>query len=194
MISVTIVEDDTRSFETDVALEMQQPTKHFEKDLATVRTGRASTKLIENILVECYGQMMPLRELASLAAPDARLLTVQPWDKSLLGTIEKALMTSDIGITPINDGDIIRLQLPQMTSARRQELIKILGKKTEECRVGIRAVRKEAQNAIKAAEKDHSISEDFAKRLAQSLQKVTNNTIKIVEELSAKKEAEISHI
>ena len=158
--------------------------------MASIRTGRASTKLIEGIKVECYGQQMPLRDVATLAAPDARLLTIQPWDKNLIADVEKAIMQSDVGITPANDGDIIRLQLPQMSSDRRDELIKLLGKKTEECRVGVRAIRKEAQNQIKTAEKD-GLSEDFAKRLADSLQKVTDNTIKIVDEMSAKKAADI---
>lgn len=191
MQKLTFVEGDTRSFETAVALEMQNPIKRFEKELTAIRTGRASTKLIEEVKVDCYGQQMNLRDMATLSAPDAHLLTVQPWDKSLLEAAEKGLLNSDIGLTPNNDGEIIRLQLPQMSSDRRDELIKTLGKKTEECRVGVRAIRKEAQNQVKAVEKDRDISEDFAKRLADSLQKVTDNTIKIVEEISDKKAAEI---
>jgi len=194
MQKLVFTEGDIRSFENTVALEMQNPIKHFEKELATIRTGRASTALIENIKVECYGQQMNLRDLATLSAPDARLLTVQPWDKNLLPEVEKALQSSDIGITPANDGEIIRLQLPQMSTARREELIKLLGKRTEECRVGVRAIRKEAQNQVKTAEKESGISEDFAKRLADSLQKVTDNTIKIVEEISGKKAADLRMI
>lgn len=191
MQKIVFTEGDTRSFEQTVALEMQNPIKHFEKELATIRTGRASTKLIENVKAECYGQQMPLRDLATLSAPDPRLLTVQPWDKNLINEIEKALLSSDIGLTPVNDGELIRLQLPQMSTDRRDELIKLLGKKTEECRVGVRAIRKEAQNQLKAAEKASEISEDFAKRLADGLEKVTKNTIEIVDEISAKKAAEI---
>ena len=191
MQKILFTEGDTRSFEQTVALEMQNPIKHFERELATIRTGRASTKLIEGIMAECYGQKMPLRDVATLSTPDPRLLTVQPWDKNLINDIEKALLNSDIGITPVNDGEIIRLQLPQMSSARREELIKLLGKKTEECRVGVRAIRKEAQNQIKAAEKAREISEDFVKRLADSLEKVTKNTIQIVDEISEKKSTDI---
>lgn len=191
MQKIVFSEGESRSFETTVALEMQNPIKHFEKELTSIRTGRASTKLIEEVKVECYGQQMMLRDVATLGAPDARLLTVQPWDKNLIADVEKALMQSDIGITPVNDGETIRLQLPQMSTSRRDELIKLLGKKTEECKVGVRAIRKEAQNQLKAAEKDSAISEDFAKRLADSLQKVTDNTIKIVDEISAKKAADI---
>jgi len=191
MLVLKLVEGDIKGFEKDVALAMQEPIKHFEKDLVGIRTGRASTKLIEEVKVECYGQMMNLRDVATLGAPDARLLTVQPWDKSMLGAIEKGLLASDVGITPQNDGQMIRLALPPMSSDRREELVKILNKKTEEARVGIRGVRKDAQNLVKTAEKDGDLSEDFAKRLADSLQKVTDNSIKIVDELSAKKATDI---
>jgi ribosome recycling factor len=191
MLILKLVEGDIKGFEKEVALAMQEPIKHFEKELAGIRTGRASTKLIEEVKVECYGQMMNLRDVATLGAPDARLLTVQPWDKSMLGAIEKGLLASDVGITPQNDGQMIRLALPPMSSDRREELVKILNKKTEEARVGIRGVRKDAQNLVKTAEKDGDLSEDFAKRLADSLQKVTDNSIKIVDELSAKKALDI---
>lgn len=191
MLVLKLVEGDIKGFEKDVALAMQEPIKHFEKELVGIRTGRASTKLIEEVKVECYGQMMNLRDVATLGAPDARLLTVQPWDKSMLGAIEKGLLASDVGITPQNDGQMIRLALPPMSSDRREELVKILNKKTEEARVGIRGVRKDAQNLVKTAEKDGDLSEDFAKRLADSLQKVTDNSIKIVDELSAKKATDI---
>jgi ribosome recycling factor len=191
MLVLKLVEGDIKGFEKDVALAMQEPIKHFEKELVGIRTGRASTKLIEEVKVECYGQMMNLRDVATLGAPDARLLTVQPWDKSMLGAIEKGLLASDVGITPQNDGQMIRLALPPMSSDRREELVKILNKKTEEARVGIRGVRKDAQNLVKTAEKDGDLSEDFAKRLADSLQKVTDNSIKIVDELSAKKAVDI---
>ncbi len=191
MLVLKLVEGDIKGFEKDVALAMQEPIKHFEKELVGIRTGRASTKLIEEVKVECYGQLMNLRDVATLGAPDARLLTVQPWDKSMLGAIEKGLLASDVGITPQNDGQMIRLALPPMSSDRREELVKILNKKTEEARVGIRGVRKDAQNLVKTAEKDGDLSEDFAKRLADSLQKVTDNSIKIVDELSAKKATDI---
>jgi ribosome recycling factor len=191
MLKIGFVEGDVKSFETTVALAMQEPIKHFERELAGIRTGRASTKLVEDIKVECYGQMMNLRELATIAAPDARLITIQPWDKTVMGEIEKAILASDIGITPVNDGTIIRLQLPPMSAERREEMVKILGKKTEECKVAIRGVRKDAQNLLRDAEKSKEVSEDFAKRLGDSLQKVTDNTIKIVDELSAKKASEI---
>lgn len=191
MLVLKLVEGDVKSFEQGVALAMQEPIKHFEKDLLGIRTGRASTKLIEEVKVECYGQMMNLRDMATLGAPDARLLTVQPWDKSMLGAIEKGLLASDVGLTPQNDGQMIRLALPPMSTERREELVKVLNKKTEEARVNIRNIRKDAQNLVRTAEKEGDLSEDFAKRLADSLQKVTDNSIKIVDDLSAKKAHDI---
>ncbi|MDQ5891076.1 MAG: ribosome recycling factor [Candidatus Dependentiae bacterium] len=191
MLTLKITEGDVKGFEREVALAMQEPIKHFEKDLASIRTGRASTKLIEEVKVESYGQIMNLRDLATLGAPDARLLTIQPWDKMMLSAIEKGILASDVGITPQNDGQMIRLSLPPMSTERREEMVKLLNKKTEESRVGVRGVRKEAQNLVKEAEKDGDISEDFAKRLADALQKVTDNSIKVVDELSAKKAADI---
>jgi len=191
MFVVTLTEGDLKGFEQSVNTEMQVPIKHFEKELAGIRTGRASTKLIEDIKVESYGQIMSLRDLATLGAPDARLLTIQPWDKTQLAAIEKAILTSDVGLTPQNDGTMIRLALPPMSSERREEMVKILGKRTEECRIGIRGVRKEAHNAIKDAEKDGDISEDFAKRLMDALQKVTDANIKFADDLSAKKAHDI---
>jgi len=191
MLTLKLVEGDVKGFEQATHTAMQEPIKHFEKELAGIRTGRASTKLIEDIKVDCYGQMMNLRDLATLGAPDARLLTIQPWDKSQLGAIEKAILVSDIGITPQNDGQMIRLSLPPMSTERREEMVKVLGKRTEECRVGIRGVRKEAHNLVKDAEKDSIISEDFAKRLMDVLQKVTDNNIKFADDLSTKKAHDI---
>ena len=115
-------QQDTRAFEKAIAVDMEQPIKHLEHELNTIRTGRASTTLVEDIKVDAYNQLMPLRELATLSTPDAKLITVQPWDKSIINSIERALLASDLGITPINDGEIIRLQLPQMSAERRDEL------------------------------------------------------------------------
>ncbi len=184
-------EGDSSQFEQSLKEEMEAPIKHFEKELAAVRTGRASTKLIENIKADAYGNMTPLRELATLASPDSRLLTIQPWDKSLIETIEKGIQASELGINPVNDGTIIRLQFPMMSTARREELIKVLGKKTEECRIGIRNIRKDFHNELRDAQKKKLISEDFSKRLSDLLQKITDTFIGKTDELSKKKEAEL---
>ncbi len=188
------VENEIKLFETSVKEEMTQAIKHFEKDLVAVRTGRASTALVDNIRIECYGQMMGLKELATVSTPDARLITIQPWDKSLIVEIEKAIQASDIGIHPANDGTVIRLQLPQMSSDRREELVKILSKKTEECRVSVRNVRKEFHNQLREAERKSTVSEDFARRLADLLQKITDTFITKVDEMHHKKEQELRAI
>ena len=194
MEEIAFQEGDSKSFEKLVREHMDKPIKHFEKELVSIRTGRASTALLENIKVECYGQTMNLRELATLAAPEARLLTVQPWDKGTIETIEKALQLSDLGITPVNDGTIIRLQLPQMSSARRDELVKSLSKKTEECRVGVRNVRKDFHNEVRDAVKKKIISEDFGKKLSDVLQKVTDDFIAKADGLHDKKASEVKSV
>lgn len=194
MIEIAFQEGDTKSFEKLLKEHMEKPIKHYEKELASIRTGRASVALLENIKVDAYGQMMNLRDVATLSAPDARLLTVQPWDKGVMAEIEKAILESDIGAAPVNDGTIIRIQLPQMSASRRDELVKLLGKKTEECRVSVRNVRKDFHNEVRDADKKHIISEDFAKRLADLLQKITDQFIEKAEQLHGKKETEIGHI
>lgn len=191
MEPVIFAEGNPKIFEDAIKVEMDKPIKHYEKELAAIRTGRASTALVEDLKVECYGQFMKLRELATLSAPDARLITIQPWDKSIINDIEKAITSSDLGVSPINDGNLIRIQLPQMSEARRTELHKVLSKKTEECKVGVRNIRKDFHNKLREAEKEHEISEDFAERLTDLLQKLTDNFIKRVDDLHAKKENEI---
>jgi ribosome recycling factor len=191
MIEIAFAEGDVKDFETPLKTHMEDPIKHFEKELATLRTGRASIALIENIKVPCYGQLMTLKEVASLAAPDSRLLTVQPWDKSIISNIEKAIAASDLGVAPVNDGNLIRLQLPQMSAARRDELSKVLSKKTEECKISVRNVRKDFHNEIRDAEKKHIISEDFAKKLTEFLQKTTDQYISKVDQMAEKKNTEL---
>jgi len=193
-IEIAFQEGDLKSFEKLLKEHMDKPLKHFEKELLGIRTGRATVALLENIKVDAYGQLMGLKELATLAAPDARLLTIQPWDKSVIGEIEKAIQVSDLGASPVNDGTIIRIQLPQMSSSRRDELLKLLGKKTEECRVSIRNVRKDFHNEVRDAEKKRIVSEDFAQKLSEHMQKITDEFIKKADQLHDKKAAEIGHI
>ncbi len=191
MEEIAFIEGDSKSIETLTKAEMDKALKHFEKELLAIRTGRANVSMLEGLKVECYGQLMGLRELATLAAPDARLLTIQPWDPSIIGDIEKALQSSDLGVTPANDGKIIRIQLPQMSTTRREELVKILGKKVEECRVAIRNTRKDIHNEIRDADKKHIISEDFAEKLSTLLQKITDEFIKKADDLYEKKAGEL---
>jgi ribosome recycling factor len=188
------IEGETKGLDAVLRQEMESPIKHFEKELVAIRTGRASSSIVNDIKVECYGQMMPLNQVATIATPDSRLITIQPWDKGNIVPIEKALKLSDVGITPINDGEIIRLQLPLMSSDRREELVKLLNKKTEECKVGIRNVRKEYHNQLRNAERKHDISEDHAHRLNDTLQGATDDYIKKANALHDKKASELKAV
>lgn len=194
MEEITFQEGDSKSFEKLLSEHMDKALKHYEKELTGIRTGRANTALIENLKVECYGQLMNLKDLATLSAPESRLLVIQPWDQSTISSIEAAVLNSDLGLTPANDGTIIRIQLPQMSASRRDELEKLLGKKTEEAKVGVRNVRKDFHNELREAEKKRIISEDFAKRLSTLMQKVTDLFIDKIDQLSTKKTGEIHQI
>ena len=191
MIEIAFTEGDSKSFETLLKSEMDKVIKHYEKELVAIRTGRASTTLIEGIKVECYDQIMPLKDMATLSAPDARLLTIQPWDKSTIPNIEKAITISDLGLSPVNDGTIIRIQLPQMSAARREEFVKMLGKKTEEAKVMLRNIRKDFHNEVRDADKKHILSEDFAEKLSNLLQKITDEFTAIVDKHNDKKATEL---
>jgi len=193
--NLTLVENDIKSFKEPVEGEMGKAVKHLEGELIKIRTGRAHTSLVEEIPVSAYDQPpVALKSLAALAAPDVRLITIQPWDQSIIGDIEKAILASSIGVTPANDGSIIRIQLPEMSSSRRDELVKVLGKKLEESKISIRSIRKDFHNVIRDAKKDKKISENFFNRLEDELQKVTDSWIKRVDQLAEKKKVEITTI
>lgn len=192
MLEFTLIENNTKDFETKMESEMIKPIKHFERELIKIRTGRAHTSMIEDIPVSCYEQApMPLKSVAVLAAPDARLLTIQPWDVSTIPSIEKGIADSDLGLTPDSDGKIIRLRLPDISTARREELVKILHKRLEDCKVGIRNIRKEFNNIIRKSKQDKTISEDFSNRLADSLKKVTDKFVEKADAMNKKKEHDI---
>ncbi len=189
---LVIIENDIKSFQAPMEAEMAKAIKHFEGELVKIRTGRAHTSMVEDLPISCYGQApMALKSYAAIAAPDVRLITIQPWDVTLIDEIEKALKNSDIGINPTNDGKVIKLVLPEMSSARRDDLVKILGKKLEECKISIRNVRKDFHNIMRDAKKDKKVSENFYNRLEDVLQKVTDNYIAKADALSEKKEKEI---
>jgi ribosome recycling factor len=188
----TFTPDTTNNeFEKAIQPEMDKAIKYLEHEISKLRTGRASTALVEDLRVSAYGSQMAIKELAAISIPDPKLIAIQPWDKSVINEIEKAIQNSDLGINPINDGDIIRIQLPQMSSERRDELLKILSKKLEESKVIVRSARKEFQNSIREADKKKVVSEDFAKRLQDILQKQTDNYIANVDSIGKKKESEI---
>ncbi|HVX01296.1 MAG TPA: ribosome recycling factor [Candidatus Babeliaceae bacterium] len=192
MVKFELIEGaNTKPFEKAIEAEMEKPLRFFEKETAKIRTGRASTSLIEDIKVSCYGTVMALKDVAALSAPDVQLLVIQPWDKSIMADIEKAITASDLGITPINDGTVIRLQLPRMSGTRRDEFIKALHKKLEESKMAMRTARKDFHVLIRDAEKAKKISEDYGKRLQDILQKITDKYTDLCEKVSAKKEEEL---
>jgi ribosome recycling factor len=175
----------------DMKRKMNKVLEVMAQDLARVRTGRASVALLEGIKVEAYNASMPLPQVASLAAPEPRLLTIQPWDPTLLGDIEKAIQKSDLGLTPANDGKIIRLPIPALTTERRKELVKVVKKMGEEGKVALRNVRRDANERFKDLKKDKQISEDEAHRAQDEVQKITDDFIKKVDAQAAEKEKEI---
>lgn len=193
-MDIKIIENDVKSFQTPMETEMQKVIKHFEGELVKIRTGRAHTSLVEDITVMAYTGPMKLKGLAVLAAPEPRLITIQPWDATMIDPIEKAISASDVGLTPVNDGAIIRLVLPEMSSARRDELIKILHKKINEGKERLRDVRKTFNNALRDHKKDKKISENFFNRLEDTLQKVTDKFIEQLDQLMVKKEKDIKTV
>jgi ribosome recycling factor len=173
---------------------MKKAIQALQDDLATIRTGRASPALIEHLHVEAYGVSTPLNQLASISVPEARMLLVQPWDPHLLGSIEKAIMKSDLGLNPSNDGRVIRVVIPYLSEERRKDLIKVTHKKVEDGRVAVRACRHEALSSMEKMQKDKQISEDDLKRGRDRLQKLTDTYIAKIEEVGAYKEEEILEV
>jgi ribosome recycling factor len=171
--------------------DMKRATEATLKDFNGVRTGRASVALLDSIVVDYHGTPSPLKAVANLATPERRLLTIQPWDASLIPGIEKAILKSDLGITPSNDGKLIRLAVPSLTEERRKELVKVVRKLAEEGRVIIRNLRRDANEALKKLEKKKQLSEDGVRKGMDQIQDLTNRMIKGLDELLAKKEKEI---
>ena len=161
------------------------------QELAKIRTGRASPALLDGVKVDYYGSTLPLNQVATVSIPELRLIIIQPWDKSTLGEIEKAIHKSAIGLTPNNDGNVIRLSIPQLTTERREELVKLTQKLGEDTRVAIRNIRREANTEIKKEEKNKNISEDAFHQAQEEVQKITDEFIKKVDETLKKKEKEI---
>lgn len=163
-------------------------------DLAAMRSGRATPALLDKITVDYYGTPTPINQVASVTVPEPRMIVIQPWEKSLLKAITKAIQTSDLGLNPNSDGAVIRLNLPQMTEERRKEMVKLVGKKAEEYRVIVRNLRRDANDAIKKLEKAKEITEDEAKKATEGIQKTTDKAIKDVDAVAAAKEKEVMEI
>ena len=178
----------------DAKRRMDGATKNLANEFAALRTGRASTALLDRITVDAYGTQTPLAQLAKIHAPEARLLTVQPFDKSMMQDIEKAIMESDLGLTPSNDGNTIRLPLPQLTEERRKELVKVAHRMAEEARVAVRTGRRDVLNEFTRGEKDGDFSKNDLGRAQDEVQKLTDAEVKNVDEMLARKEAEIMEV
>ena len=170
---------------------MQKTVESTQRGFNTIRTGRANASLLDRIVVEYYGLETPLKSLATISTPDATTIAIQPFDRSSMGAIEKAISLSDVGLTPSNDGQIIRLNIPPLTSDRRKELVKLAAKLAEEGKVAIRNIRRDAIDAIRKQEKGHEISEDESRDLQDQVQKSTDKFIAKIEDLLTTKEKDI---
>ena len=166
----------------------------MKREFASLRAGRATPSLLDKVMVDYYGTPTPVNQVAKVTVPEARMIVIQPWEKSVLHDIEKAIMKSDLGLSPNSDGTAIRLAIPQLTQERRQELVKTLNKKAEEAKVAIRNIRRDANDAIKKLEKAKEITEDESKKAQESFQKTVDKYIKFVDELRGIKEKEIMEV
>jgi ribosome recycling factor len=173
---------------------MDKAVDDFRREMAATRTGRASVHMLDGVKVEYYGELMPLNQIAQVHAPEAQLITVQPFDPSSLAGIEKAIRSSDLGLNPNNDGKLIRIPVPPLTEDRRKEMVKHLHKVLEEHRTAVRNIRRDGLDAIKKAQKDKKITEDDERRAVEDLQKLTDDEIKKMEEMSKNKEKEVMQV
>ncbi len=173
---------------------MEKAIEVFKKDLGSIRTGRASTSLLDSISVDYYGTQTPLNQVASLSVPEPRVIVIQPWEQALIPVIEKAILQSDLGLNPSNDGKVIRIAIPPLTEERRKQLVKVVRKRAEEARVAIRNIRRETNEELKKLEKNEHISEDDIKKGLEEIQKLTDTYIKTIDEVLQHKEKEIMEV
>jgi ribosome recycling factor len=176
---------------SDIQRRMQGAVEALKHDLGGLRTGRASTTLLDPVNVEVYGSSMPINQVATVSAPEPRLLSVQVWDRSNISAVEKAIRSAGLGLNPMTDGQNIRLPIPDLTEERRKELAKLAGSYSEKAKIAVRNVRRDGMESLKTDEKKHEISEDERKRLEVEVQKLTDDTIKDIEAVTAAKEKEI---
>lgn len=173
---------------------MDKSLQSLKKEFATVRAGRANPSILDKVVVEYYGSQMPINQLANVNAPEPRLLLIQPWDKSSLSEIERAILKSDLGLTPSNDGTVIRIVIPQLTEQRRQELVKMIRKMAEEGRVAIRNVRRDLNDEVKKLEKNGDVSEDDSRRAQEKIQHATDKFVAEIDKALASKEKELLEV
>lgn len=173
---------------------MNGAVESLRKDFGGIRTGRASLSLLDSIRIDYYGTLTPLSQVATLGVPESRLITIQPWEQKLITDIEKALLKSDLGLTPSNDGRTIRLMIPQLTEERRKQLVKVVKKRSEEARVAVRNIRRDIIEETKKIEKEQHISEDAVKKFQDEVQKITDSYITRIEDVLTNKEKEIMEV
>jgi ribosome recycling factor len=176
---------------SEMRQKMEKTAESLNQEFKKMRTGRASTSILEGLKVECYGTQMRLNQIASISIPESRLLTIQPWDQSIIGNIEKSILKSELGLTPMNDGKLIRISIPPLTEERRKELAKMAKKMAEESKVSIRNHRREANEMLKELKKDGEISEDEMYNYHDKVQKITDKSIEKIDEIRKEKEQEI---
>ena len=178
----------------DIENRMSKTVSVYKEDLLTIRAGRANPSLLDKITIDYYGQATPLNQAASISAPEARLLVIQPWDANLIPEIEKAILKSDLGLNPSNDGKLIRLAIPQLTEERRQDLTKVVKKNGESAKVAVRNIRREAMDDVKKLEKNKEITEDEQKVYEEDIQNLTDKHIKLIDQATENKEKELMEI
>ena len=178
----------------DLQRRMEGALNTLKSDFGGLRTGRASTTLLEPIMVEAYGQQMPMSQVGTISAPEPRLLSVQVWDKGQVSFVEKAIREAGLGLNPMADGQMVRVPLPELNEERREELVKIAGKYAEQCRVAVRNVRRDGMDQLKKGEKDGEISQDEQKSLSDDVQKLTDDYVEKIDETLSQKEAEIRQV
>lgn len=166
----------------------------MRREFASVRTGKASPALLDTVRVDAYGSKMPLNQVATVNTPEPRLIIVQPWDKSLIGEIERGIQGADLGLNPANDGNLIRVPIPPLSEERRKDMVRLLHKMAEEGRISVRHARQEANKEIKQREHDHEISEDESRRQQEQVQKITDEYVARIDELMTAKEAEVMEV
>lgn len=179
---------------TECETKADKTIETFKRNLASIRTGRASTSLLDRVTVEYYGTPTPINQVANVSVPEPRLITISPWDRSMLGEIERAVLKSDLGLNPNNDGTIIRLEIPQLTEERRRELSKKVSKEAEEAKVAVRNIRRDNNDTVKKMEKKKEITEDDSKEAQSKIQKITDTKIKMIDEIKEKKEKEVMEV
>ena len=173
---------------------MKKAVETIRHEVATIRTNKATTSLLDGIKVDYYGSHVPLQQVASVSAPEARLLVIQPWERNVLPEVVKAIQKSDLGLNPVDDGTVVRLSLPTLTEERRKDLVKVLGKIVEDGRVRVRTIRRECNDELKKLEREHKISEDDSKKTQTEVQKLTDRYVAVLDELFHKKQAEVMEV